>query len=377
MLLLAEPTAPMGPPIWLRLWRDLFHAAMDREFDAALRDGRLDAAALMRLPREIGPAAWSAIRLVLEEENLIAPDDGPNVIVREFVSFGSELIHFLPGDWDVFFPGIRPGDEPLRSLFSFVDADRLLEKTRPRSANRESYSHEHSAPVVPPRPAVESYANQECARYWAERGNDVRAAIALQRAGDARAFEYLDRLIDRLEPVAELNPDAIGNWRSALAALLPRAAASGWPAERRLLYELQRACLASERPAFAADAIEWMVTFGRRPVKRELPRTKWVEAHRRLLAAHRLAGRIGQREDSAQIAHLVERAAATVGRRARDDLRAAIVQVLDEVDLVPATSAERVSRDKLVEELLDGACDRGFLRIGDLRDAIAQSREIA
>ena len=37
-------------------------------------------------------------------------------------------------------------------------------------------------------------------------------------------------------------------------------------------------------------------------------------------------------------------------------------------------TVEEVARDKLVAELLDRVCDRGYLRIGDLRDAIARNR---
>ena len=41
---------------------------------------------------------------------------------------------------------------------------------------------------------------------------------------------------------------------------------------------------------------------------------------------------------------------------------------------MPRSHPEQLSREKLVEELLDTACARGFLRIGDLRDAIARNR---
>src|SRR5262249_54190817 len=64
---------------------------------------------------------------------------------------------------------------------------------------------------------------------------------------------------------------------------------------------------------------------------------------------------------------------AAAERRVRDDLRPAIAGVLDEVGLVPANAAEKISRNKLVEELLDRVCERGFIRMGDLRDALARN----
>ena len=47
---------------------------------------------------------------------------------------------------------------------------------------------------------------------------------------------------------------------------------------------------------------------------------------------------------------------------------------LDEVDLRPEHVPEGIARDKLIEELLDRVVERGFLQIGDLRDAIARNR---
>src|SRR5262245_2992263 len=210
---------------------------------------------------------------------------------------------------------------------------------------------------------------------WSNQGNDVRTAVELYRAGDAAAAEHLDRLLHRLGTVLEFSPDELRAWQHALRPLLPQASVGGWPLERRLLYELQRACLAVERPTYSADLVEWVVTLGRRPIKRPLPKTKWVEATRRLRAAWQYAERLAESSGTAhQLVELTEHAARLTEQRARDDLRPEIVAVLDKVGLAPQSVAERISRDKLVDELLDAACDRGFLRIGDLRDAIARNR---
>jgi TM2 domain-containing membrane protein YozV len=148
--------------------------------------------------------------------------------------------------------------------------------------------------------------------------------------------------------------------------------AAGWPVERRLLYELQRACLAVERTNYPVDVFEWVRTFGRRPLKRPLPKTKWVDAHLRLRAALLYARRLSGGHEVldrllADAVHLSE-------SRARNDLRPDVAAVLDDVGLVPESAPERRSHERLVEELLDGACARGFFRIGDLRDAIARNR---
>ena len=62
-----------------------------------------------------------------------------------------------------------------------------------------------------------------------------------------------------------------------------------------------------------------------------------------------------------------------VEARLRERLRPIIAAALDEVGLMPQNLPERVARKKLVEELLDRIADRGFLAMGDLRDAISRN----
>ena len=57
----------------------------------------------------------------------------------------------------------------------------------------------------------------------------------------------------------------------------------------------------------------------------------------------------------------------------RERLRPLVTGVLDEVGLLPQNAVERVSRKKLVEELLDQVVERGYLTIGDLRDAVSRN----
>src|SRR5581483_10905976 len=60
--------------------------------------------------------------------------------------------------------------------------------------------------------------------------------------------------------------------------------------------------------------------------------------------------------------------------RLRDALRPRLAAVLAEVGMRPQNLPEQVARDKLVEELLDRVVERGFLTMGDLRDAISRNR---
>ena len=57
----------------------------------------------------------------------------------------------------------------------------------------------------------------------------------------------------------------------------------------------------------------------------------------------------------------------------RDDLRPKIAATLDAIDLRPQNLPEEVSRRKIVEELLDRIVERGFLTLGEVRDAISRN----
>src|SRR5439155_7133050 len=57
-----------------------------------------------------------------------------------------------------------------------------------------------------------------------------------------------------------------------------------------------------------------------------------------------------------------------------DDLGPVVRRVLDDAGFRPANLPERLARDKFVAELLDHVCERGFLRFGDLRDAVARNQ---
>lgn len=371
LLLVPRPDEPVSRQTWLDLWRTLFHVGVDREIDRAVASGLLSADTLRDLRAGLGPVQWQALRVVLEEENLIDEYDGTERVLREFAALALEVIHFRPADWDAFFPGLRPTDGQLQTLLGVVDSQAIYEHTRPAGlppeAAREPTAMESASPAKPvpaPPPAR--------LKKWTDRGNDLRAAVALQQAGDPAGGNYLDNLVRRLQALLGLSPEQLHEWCSVLGPLLAPAAAGGWPVERRLLYELQRACLAVERPGYAVGLGEWVRSFGRRPLKRPLPRTRWVDATRRLRAASRFAERLPHHVPD--LAHLIEEAAHQTEARARAELGPQIGAVLEEVGLVPRNVAERLSRDRLVAELLDRACDRGFLRIGDLRDAIARNR---
>ncbi|MEX0587095.1 MAG: hypothetical protein WD176_10650, partial [Pirellulales bacterium] len=66
-------------------------------------------------------------------------------------------------------------------------------------------------------------------------------------------------------------------------------------------------------------------------------------------------------------------AAVRAEEQLRDSFRPRLAAALDDVGLLPNNLPERVARKKLIEELLDRIVERGFLTMGDLRDALSRN----
>src|SRR5205085_2740660 len=75
-------------------------------------------------------------------------------------------------------------------------------------------------------------------------------------------------------------------WHKALRALLPPSSLGIWPAEARLLYDLQKICVDHERPIYAPDLVEWAYSYFRAPLVRPLPNEPLVLAVKHLRIAH-------------------------------------------------------------------------------------------
>ena len=218
-----------------------------------------------------------------------------------------------------------------------------------------------------------------------KRGNLVRAAFLRQKAVRVATTDeeaprppwtaLVERMTARLQAAIGFpEPDAVV-WRRILAKLVEPAAAGVWTREGRLLYDLQRACIDQERDVYAVDLVEWIVSWGRKPVVRLLPHQRQVNLVRHLRhAANRLASVRLPEADRKPSLDLLHTAIGRQEERLRDRFRPLLAASLDESGLHPACYAERVARDKLIEEMLDRVVDRGFLTIGDLRDAVARNR---
>ena len=360
--------------VLLDCWRSLFHAAVDRALALKDVDG------VRELPRIFNATVLHEIHSVMEGEHRLIPGDDDRLSLREFAAFFLELHFFSPLLVAVYFPGFRDPQEVASWLEERIGARAIFESTRPLGAAqpgliiREERKTEPEANV--PAAIVENPAALARAASAANKGNDVRAAILYRHFGKITEAEAsLQHLVDRLRTAMNLQETDALKWYATLRPLLEPASQGFWPVAGRLLYELQKLCLDTERRVYAIDLVEWVITRGKQPVKRPLEKSREVNVLRRLRSALKYAGRVSlsieQREKLSQLLH---RAIAEAERLVRQINRPILNEVLDEVRLVPENQAERIARDKIVEELLDVLCSRSFLKMSDLRDAIARNR---
>lgn len=389
----AETLAGMSEPDALtRHWRLLFHARVHAALDRHVAEGGLTEADVRGRIQRIGSAEFAEARLVLEQERLLLPPADDRTVYVEFAAYYLELRAFAPRLVPAYFPSLEDHEALDRVFAEDVDGARLLAETRPEGAAPRT---EGAEPDESPRPGravtsmrPDSNACQRLLRRAAragEVGNVARAAIFHERAARVAPPEQaaqarsaagaeLDRLTNRLHAVLSLDAAEARAWRDALGPLLAPAAEGLWPAESRLLYDLQKVCLDHERTAYAVDLVEWVYSLGRRPVKRPLPGQDQVLSVKHLRSA---AGRVPYcrlpLEERSRLARLLHAALGRAERKLRETFRPVIGGVLAEVGMVPGNLPEQTALHKMREELLDRVVERGYLNMGDLRDSVSRN----
>jgi hypothetical protein len=397
ILLLARPAAEKLAALprdvaLIRMWRRLFHAHVDRALGGKqLKEGEVRA----RLQR-IGQVEFDEIRSVLRQDKYLLPPRDDRIVYTEFAAVYLELRHFVPGLLPHTFPGLRNCDAIDLLLAEDLDVKALLAATRlPGAPPQPIQDNDQVADEIEvkldqieaPRRADDRLHR----RLWmqAERaaavGNVVRAALLQTRAAraaklqrvdeaEAAARDCLRQLVARLQAALGLTDHAAGQWRQALQPLLEPASQARWPLEARALYDLQKVCVDHERAIHAVDLLEWIRSWGRRPLKRPLPgQREWLIVKHLRSADRRLRGARVTPKERRVLAGLLEGAIHLSQEQLRDFFRPRVREALDEVGMLAANYPERIALLKLIEEVLDRIVASGYLTIGDLRDAVSRN----
>jgi hypothetical protein len=424
--------------ILLDHWRLLFHARVHLALESRLASGELTPATLRARIHCIGQTQFDEIRAVLRSEDMLLPPRDDTSVFVEFAAVYLELRFFAPDLLPQFFPTITEQDAIEAILAEEVDGRAIWEQTRPDGApepaawqGRGQFSMPHVGKAwklaqLPHAVAAEITAESGEARLrgvdgWTEpatrrrrydfpegfessrgstgyqaiqkqavraekAGNLVRGAIwRMQAARNAAgklasmsttaAHEDMKRLVDRLQAALGFPNAERSAWDNGLRGLLTLCSDDRLTIEGRLLYDVQKVCVDHEREIYTVDLVEWLTSFGRRPIRRPLPAQrevlvcKHLRSALRRLASSRLSN--GARDRFARALH---EALHHAEAKARDRMRPRIAKALQQVGLRPLNVPEEVARNKIVEELLDKTVESGYLRFGDLRDAISRNQ---
>jgi hypothetical protein len=380
-------------------WRLLFHIRVHVELERRIKADELTEDHLLDRLRPIGSPEYAEIRAVLQREEMLLPPETDLSCYVEFAAVFLELRHFAPEQLAWYFPALQEYEGVVAALARDIDAQALYEATRLPGANgptaaageEESEADETAVPVEPT--AVDPLLPSPPA-FWrllarsekvGSLGNTVKAAILRCKASrlalpdriqetKVRARAELERLARRLQPVLGLSDDETRQWAAALVPVLEGADQGFRSLESRLLYDLQKVCVEQERGLYTVDLVEWCRSLGRVPLRRPLPLlrevmvAKYLQHAARKLRKSRLAGEARQR-----LSRLIESAVGRAQQQLRDRVRPMVADVLTAEGLRPRNVPERVAFNKIVEELVDRVVDRGYLSLGQLRDALSQN----
>lgn len=380
-------------------WRLLFHARIDFELGLKTASGRLSTAELRRRIDALGQTQFDEIRSVLRTEQMLRRPEDSRHVYAEFVAVYHELKAFAPHLVPVYFPSLGSDEEVLQTIGPDCDATTLLNATRP-----DELSIATPVPVVTAAPAAvevllastkinlasrspHKYAvlDRRAQRFRAA-GNNVRAALVRRQAFDVAPLDQMadakrelileiEYLVLRLQAALELTDEEVRPWLAMCERLLPAARRGFWNANARLLYDLQQVCLDHEQEIYKVDLIGWVISRGKTPLKRPLPNQRIVMMSKHLRSAALRVPAVliddAGRHELSELLHAAAHAAEVILRKRFEPF---VAISLNEVGFVPRGVVERVAFRKMTNELLDGIVQRGFLTIGDLRDAISRNQ---
>lgn len=388
-----RPDPELRRAYWRLLYQGAVRATLDRRFAA---DTLSVEACRDRLAR-LGAAAAREVEYVLETDHLADPEESPAGVYRAFAAAYLDLHAFSPAALEEVFPSLPPAADVLAVLGADVPYRELLEKSRPAGAADPEPAEDPQAAWAdpadgPPEPAPVPAGGPQAAALLARaadaegKGNLVRAALLRTQAAAAGSGEdreraaaaaraALGRLVDGLGEVLRWDEGHRAEWAQALAPLLDPASRGMWPRAARCLHELQTIPADLGREVYAVDLPEYLRTLGRRPVKRPLPHARGVMLLVRLRAAHKQLLRAGLAPRAhLRLDRLFHHELHRLEHEVRHELAPLLRAALTESGFRPQCRVEEVAREKLVAELLDRACERGFIRLGDLRDTVARNQ---
>ena len=394
-------------------WRSLFHARIDWALEEKTSAAQMPLAELRRRIEALGQVQFDEIQSVLRSEQMLLRPDDQRCIYAEFVAVYHELHAFAPELLPIYFPSLDDEESLLQMIGGDCHAAELLEATRPEglaarplagsSGTCESSEAQRGTARPGAGPAEHGLldgapirlASRSPRRYAAlmrradrlrAKGNNVRAALVRRMAVDKAPLDQMieaqrqlmlevEYLVLRLQAALEFTDEDVRPWLAMCERLLPGARHGFWNANARLLYDLQQVCLDHEQEIYRVDLLGWIISRGRRPLKQPLSnlRAMLMSKHLRK-AALRIPSVLVDDTVRRELGDLLHAAAAAAEQILRKRFEPRVAQTLTAARFAPGSVVDRVAFRKLTHELLDGVVHRGFLTLGDLRDAISRNQ---
>jgi hypothetical protein len=377
-------------------WRLLAHGCIDMKARTLLATQEQVTEILSSLP-ELGRLQIAEARTVLTKEARLRDPGNTHEVLAEFIAMALELAEFAPREFHAWFPAIDNPEKLVERLQSLVGMESILARSRPAllAAASPITTESPSRPAVTPSPHRASRITRRrraLLRQWtglaARRGNDVRAALLhwklgsladgnpiaaeQSRRGLARRTAGLVRRLDRAVGLGEATPAEVGG---LLMALVESARGSAWSPAARLLFDLQKICVDSERQSYRTQLLAWAFTLGRTRLIRPLPRQRAALIHRHVAAALRRLPSLNLSADMTEAGNaLLLPAIETTASDLRRKLAPAIRHSLITAGLAPQSLVEEAAFDTLVDELLNDIANRGFESFGNVRDAVSRNQ---
>lgn len=357
-------------------WEALFAAAVEDRVTESLKEGGVE-----NRWETLGPAVKAEAKFLLASDRKVPADATDEQLYVAFAAEFARTRYFHESVLDASFPSAGPA-AVLAVIGADADLDAVLKATKPIGAD---------VPRI--KPLAEKVHRPEHAKRYAEAAeqaaavnNHARAAVLHQKAarvstgGMKRHYEYdarasLAALVPRLARVMGWDGARQKSWEAALEPLSAAAAGGFWPAGAKALYDLQRIAIDLEQSLYAVDPPSWFRSLGRRPMVRELTIGRDVVLLLHLKRVHRHLTDTPLSDGHRQaLDALLDAEIAAVEHRVREKVGERIREAFDVAGFVADNPAEAVAREKVVQELLDVACERGQIRLGHLRDSIARNR---
>jgi len=364
------------------LWRQLFHGRVHASARRAKVAGVWDDQRTAAMVDELGGPEFREIRLVLLEEKLIQKDAEAGEILEEFLAVVLELLAFETNRVGEWFPLLEPSK--IRNLVHLLGSPaEMMAATRPEGAphpGTEAAARAAETYIPPEREYDGREYDNRCriARHMETEGRMVDALFAYWEAAQVeptRSRGKMHRLAwQKLSQCmgagGETQPDSAMAW-------LERAFSqrdSGGP-EFRALRAVFQARKETEETHQELCPWWWLLSFGSRPLRRELPGVGLLKAHSELAKARTLMFRSELKTE--WVREILDWIAAfqhQVEERVHHFFRPIFRQAFELAGFAPQSLVEKAALDSVLDNMVERLLETRQLSFGDIRDILARNQ---